>query len=138
MPGVKDWLAKASSNLNAAKKLIKDDDETLDLAAYSSQQSAEKALKAYLIFKQQPILKTHDLEKLLASCIGYDSTFNCLRDAAEILSPYATYTRYPDDRFYIDRQEAIQAIKLAEKVLKFVQTKISPDEKLPQLRIFDF
>lgn len=137
MPGVKDWFAKASSNLKAAKKLIRDDDETLDLAAYSTQQSAEKALKAYLVFKQQPVPKTHDLEKLLAICLTHDITFNCLREAAEILSSYATYTRYPDDRFYIDREETCQAIKYAETILKFVQTKIYPSKVLPQQSIWE-
>lgn len=126
MPGVKDWLIKASGNLKAAKKLIKDDDETLDLAAYATQQSAEKALKAYLIFKQQPVTKTHDLERLLALCIAHDATFACLRESAEFLSPYATYTRYPDDRFYIDRDEANQAIKHSEMILGFVRKKILP------------
>ena len=65
MPGVKNWIAKASGDLKSSKKLIKDDDDTLDSAAYFTQQSAEKALKAYLIFKNQPIPRTHDLEKLL-------------------------------------------------------------------------
>jgi HEPN domain-containing protein len=137
MPGVKDWIVKASSNLKAARKLIKDDDDTLDLAAYSTQQSAEKALKAYLIFKQQSLPRTHDLDKLLMDCMKHDSTFDCLRAAAEVLSPYATYTRYPDDRFNIDREEAVQAIKHAERILEFVQTKIKPTEETPQLRIFE-
>jgi HEPN domain-containing protein len=137
MPGVKDWIAKASSNLKAARKLVKDDDDTLDLAAYSTQQSAEKSLKAYLIFKQQAPPRTHDLEKLLAECMKYDETFDVLKNAAEALSPYATYTRYPDDRFNIDREEAMLAIKHAEKILKFVQFKLNPSQKTPQLNIFE-
>ena len=137
MPGVNDWIVKASGNLKAARKLIKDDDDTLDFAAYSTQQSSEKALKAYLIFKQQSLPRTHDLEKLLMDCIKHDSTFDLLREATEALSPYATYTRYPDDRFNIDREEIIEAIKHAEKILKFVKTKIEPAEKNPQLDLFE-
>ena len=100
MPGVKDWISKSSGNLKAARKLI-DDDETLDLAAYATQQSAEKALKAYLIFKHQSVPKTHDVTKLLENCRAFDCTFDQLRHYAEILLPYAIYTRYPDDRFNI-------------------------------------
>jgi hypothetical protein len=33
MPGVKDWLKKASSDLKASKKLS-DDDETLDCSVF--------------------------------------------------------------------------------------------------------
>jgi HEPN domain-containing protein len=137
MPGVKDWIAKSEGDLRAARKLIKEDDFTLDSAAYSTQQSAEKALKAYIIFKQQPIPKTHDLEKLLENCLQYDSTFDQLRKYAEILSPFATYTRYPDDRFHIDREEALEAIQCAEKILKFVKAKIEPTEKTPQTGLFE-
>jgi HEPN domain-containing protein len=137
MPGIKDWIAKASGDLKSSKKLIKDDDETLDSAAYFTQQSAEKALKSYLIFKQQPIPRTHDLEKLLKDCMKYDSTFDRLREDIEPLAPYATYTRYPDDRFSIDRDEVLKAIICAEKILKFVKTKIEPAKKTPQLSLFE-
>ena len=124
MPGVKDWILKATGNLQAAKKLIKGDDLTLDLAAYATQQSSEKTLKAFLIFKGQRVLKTHDLEKLLEECVKFDETFASLKTEAEALTPYATYTRYPDDYFDIDRDEVLQAIEHAEKILIFVKTKI--------------
>ena len=137
MPGVKDWIAKASGDLKAAKKLVKDDDDTLDSAAYFTQQTAEKAFKAYLIFKQQPVPKTHDLEKLLKDCMKHDNRFDHLREDAEVLAPYATYSRYPDDRFNIDREEVDEAIKRAERILRFVKAKIEPIGQTPQLNIFD-
>ncbi len=137
MPGVKDWIAKATGDLRAAKKLIKDDDYTLDMAAYSTQQSAEKSLKAYLIFKKQAIPRTHDVEKLLMDCIKHDNTFDILRKDAELLSPYATYTRYPDDRFNVDREEVVGAINCAEKILKFVNARVASTEKNPQLGLFE-
>ncbi len=136
MPGVNDWIAKAISDLKSSKKLIKDDDETLDSAAYFTQQSAEKALKGYLVFKGQPIPKTHDLEKLVTDCIKYDATFSQLFDNAEALSPYATYTRYPDDRFSIDREEVLGAIKHAEKILRFVKDNLDATKISPQLKLF--
>jgi hypothetical protein len=37
MPGLKDLIAKAEGNLQAARKLIKDDDLTFDFAAYATQ-----------------------------------------------------------------------------------------------------
>lgn len=33
MPGVKDWIIKASVDLKSAKKLMNDDDDTLESAA---------------------------------------------------------------------------------------------------------
>lgn len=131
MPGIKDWTAKASGNLQAAKKLITGDDNTLDFAAYATQQSAEKALKAFLVFKAQPIPKTHDLEKLLLTCTKFDASFQALRPDIRKLLPYATYTRYPDDYFEIDRDEVIQAIEHAEKILLFIKTKTNTEKVKP-------
>lgn len=73
----------------------------------------------------------------MKDCIKYDSTFDRLREDAELLAPYATYTRYPDDRFNIDREEVVKAIACAEKILKFVKTKIEPTQKTPQISIFE-
>ena len=137
MPGVKDWIVKAVSDLKSSRKLVKDDDDTLDTAAYHTQQSAEKAFKAYLIFKGVPILKTHDLEKLLMACMKHDSAFEQLRDNAEALSSYDTYARYPDDRFDIDREEVLEAIKHAETILKFVKNRVATAVQLPQLNLFE-
>ena len=53
-------------------------------------------------------------------------------DDAEILNPYATYTRYPDDRFSIERSEAEDAILKATRIFNFVKKKISnePNQNL--------
>ncbi len=136
MPGVRDWLKKASSDLKAAKLLLQDDD-VLDVAVYLSHQCAEKALKTYLVFCQSGLLKTHDLQKLIGVCAKQDSLFLKLSIEAIILNPYGMYSRYPDDRFSIDKEDATEAVKCAEKVLKFVKTKIEPTDKTPQLNIFN-
>ncbi len=119
------WLAKSLGDLKSAIKLSKDDNETLDTASYHTQQCAEKALKAYLVYKKQNIPKTHDLERLLLLCSQHDSSFKKLLSDALDLLPYAIYSRYPDDRFYIDREEVLDAIKKATFILNFVRNKIS-------------
>lgn len=124
MLGHDAWLEKALSDLRSAKKLSKDDDETLDTAAYHTQQCAEKSLKAYLSFKKQAIPRTHDLEKLLELCVHHDVSFKLLLSDALDLLPYATYTRYPDDRFCIDREEVAESIKKASSLFNFVKSKI--------------
>ncbi|MFA6527497.1 MAG: HEPN domain-containing protein [Candidatus Babeliales bacterium] len=129
------WLNKALGDLKSAKKLSKEDDETLDTAAYHTQQCAEKALKAFLIFNHHAPKKTHDLEKLLELCTKYDSSLLQLADDVIMLIPYATYTRYPDDYFTVNRTDVETAIVMADKILKVIRTKIN--EKLdPNLRIF--
>ena len=118
------WLAKALSDLRSAKKLSKDDDETLDTAAYHTQQCAEKTLKAFLAFKNQNIPYTHDLERLLLLCVKQDKSFEVLLNDALDLLPYATYSRYPDDRFSISKQEVLESIEKASTIFNFAKNKI--------------
>ncbi|MBX9831307.1 HEPN domain-containing protein [Candidatus Babeliales bacterium] len=127
MPGIKDWLKKASSDLKSAKMLSKDDD-VLDVAVFHTHQCAEKALKTYLVFCQSPILKTHDLPKLLEVCVQKDPSFKELLNEVLSLNSYGTYSRYPDDRFSIDQEEAARAVKYASRIFDFVEKKIKPPD----------
>jgi HEPN domain-containing protein len=129
------WLYKALSDLKSAKKLFKDDDETLDTAAYHTQQCVEKALKAFLIFNHRTPPKTHDLEKLLEQCVVLDQSLTSLSDEIISLIPYATYSRYPDDYFEVNHSDIETAIAIAHKVFKLLNTKMNtkPD---PNLTIF--
>lgn len=134
MPGYSDWLKKAQKDLKMARKGLRDDDDTLDCAVYHTHQCAEKALKSFYIFKGKPIDRTHDLEYLLKICCEIDPDFLSLKDSVKKLNPFAVLSRYPDDRFSINRGEAEEAIKLAKKVFDFVQMKI---EKLdPNMKLF--
>lgn len=71
MPGVNDWLKKASSDLKASKKLS-DEHETLDCSVFHTHQCAEKAFKALIVYAHHAIPKTHDLGFLLIHCTKID------------------------------------------------------------------
>jgi HEPN domain-containing protein len=96
--------------------------------AYHSQQSAEKALKGYLIFKKQEILKTHDLIKLVGLCAKLDANFAQVYDIAEHLNPFATKFRYPTEFDIPDAADAKSAFQQARKIVAFVVKKISQPE----------
>ena len=136
MPEHKNWLIKARSDLRSAKKLFKDDDETLDTAAYHTQQCVEKALKAYLVFNNRIPPKTHDLEKLLELCTIHDQSLKALSDEVITLIPYAIYSRYPDDYFEIYRSDVETAIGIAQKVFRLISAKTNIKSD-PTLTIFD-
>ena len=55
-----DWIKKSESDLSAAKVLFSNNSPILDICVYHCQQSAEKALKAFLIFKTGKFKKVHD------------------------------------------------------------------------------
>jgi HEPN domain-containing protein len=117
------WLRIAQEDLLAAKELIKV--ELFSTVTYHCQQSAEKALKGYLAFKNHEVLKSHDLNKLVGSCKKFDVLFDQLYDAANNLNPYLTRFRYPTEFDIPDFAESKQAIAYAQTVMKFVFKKIS-------------
>ncbi len=131
MQGHDAWLKIAQEDLQAAKALLKI--ELFSTVTYHTQQSAEKALKAYLVWKKQPIIKTHDLIQLIELCMKFDRGFEKIFMAANTLNPYSTKFRYPSEQDIPDVDDAKAAIKLAKTILMFVTKKIS----LPQATQFD-
>jgi HEPN domain-containing protein len=61
---VEDWILLADNDLYAAEIIIKDDYPLTNIIAFHCQQTIEKYLKAYLIEKDVPLIKTHDLIRL--------------------------------------------------------------------------
>lgn len=124
MPGVNDWLKKASSDLKASQKLS-DDNETLDCSVFHTHQCAEKAFKALIVSTQQPVPKTHDLKFLLERCAKNDPNLMLLVDESKKLDAYGYDSRYPNDSFYVDKQCIEEAIEMAEKILVTIQRKLA-------------
>lgn len=118
-----DWLRIAKDDFLAAKGLIKL--ELFSAVAYHCQQSAEKSLKAYLVFKKHQALKTHDLIKLLELCMTFDRDFKKKFDAADYINPFSSKFRYPTEYDIPNLAEAEFAIKHAQSILRFVLKKIS-------------
>lgn len=67
------WLELAQEDLKKAKYTLRG--KFYRGVMFDCQQASEKALKAYLAFKNKPIIKTHDLIKLLESCVSFDNEF---------------------------------------------------------------
>lgn len=128
------WLEIVREDLAAAKGLLKLG--LFSTVVYHCQQAAEKTFKAYLVFKEQPILKTHDLIKLLESCIKIDSGFQKQLEAASYINPFASRFRYPTEFDIPDLDEAKLAIKHAESIMRFVVKRIAEPET-GQADIFD-
>ena len=61
---VEDWILLADKDLYAAEILLKEEYPLTNIVAFHCQQVIEKYLKAFLIEKDVPLIKTHDLIKL--------------------------------------------------------------------------
>ena len=79
---VRAWLTKARNDLDTARQISGLPEGHLDTAIYHCQQTAEKALKGYLAFRDHRLERTHDVERLVALSSGYERGFDALEDAA--------------------------------------------------------
>lgn len=113
------WLKKAQSDLAAARIMIEGEDRHLDIGVYHCQQTAEKALKAWLTAKEILFPKTHSLEELVALRIPSRAEFNLFQQHAEELTPLAHEFRYPGDVAEPGADRSNRALILAEEVYNF-------------------
>jgi HEPN domain-containing protein len=128
---VRSWLTKALHDLAAARSLAEPDRAILDVAIYHCQQAAEKALKGYLVFWDQPVAKIHDIGSLLEQAANIEAGFRSWEENADRLTPYATLYRYPRD---VDEPEPDQveesiddAATILNQVLAFLPDEVHPD-----------
>jgi len=125
------WFDAAQDELNFAKVNLQEQPKFPWYICFHAQQAAEKALKAFLFYKQYPKeLRTHNLIALLNLCEKYDKEFNKLSRSCKILNGYYTPTRYPDAlpgmtfSGVFKKNEAKEAVELSEEIVKFVKEKI--------------
>ena len=72
------WLKRAEHDLRTARLTIEADTELTDTICFHAQQCTEKCLKAILTFSGQHIEKTHDLGRIIQSCIEHEPDFSTL------------------------------------------------------------
>jgi HEPN domain-containing protein len=104
------------------------------LALFHFQQAAEKALKAYLyltVRSREDVFTTHSIEDLLQKVRALDRDFRGIKSIRK-LDDYSIRTRYPDSipgripsRYFADPDEALEAMELAQEVVKLVGSKIA-------------
>ena len=128
---LRSWLTKAASDLRSARVLGSADDAPLDTAIYHCQQTAEKAVKAFLVSKEISPQKTHDIRKLTLEAAVHEPRFNEVMDMAVSLTPYAWEFRYPDDlaETYPTREEFDEALQHAQAIYDFVLSLLPPDAR---------
>ncbi len=97
-----------------------------DTCCFLAQQTAVKALKAYLFRQGEELIFTHSIFKLCAMAARYAADFAELQERVKLLDFYYVEARYPNAledvipaEFYSER-DAEQAIGMAEAVIGLV------------------
>ncbi|MCP4640305.1 MAG: HEPN domain-containing protein [bacterium] len=112
------WLRKAASDLDTAR-LVAKAGESFDTACFHVQQAIEKALKAILVFADAPVPRIHDLDRIHQLCLAVSPELALPECDLGALTQYAAAMRYDVD-FWPERESALEAIELAEEILKAI------------------
>ena len=119
------WLRLADNDLHLAQIALAE--EIYPQACFLCQQAVEKALKAYLLARQQPLIRSHVLPRLQYLAEQLDASFEQLDDVCSVLTEYYIDTRYPDaatDLAAYDELVATEAVQLADQALTFIYERI--------------
>ncbi len=123
---LKKWIQLAELDLKSAKDLLNNNEPVTSAICFHCQQTVEKYLKAFLIYNQKEISRTHDLTFLINQCIKIDEEFKILFELeVDTLTFYAVELRYPDDFYIPTLDEARNAIELAHKTKEFINRKLN-------------
>lgn len=121
---IEGWFDVAEKDLQTANVLIVQDLWAYDILCFHCQQSAEKYLKALLVYYDTEPPKVHDIRQLLAMLLSLNEEVLSLQDAVD-LNDYAVRYRYPDHLEIDDKEIALRAIRLANVVKNLVRKEIN-------------
>ncbi|MBI5245373.1 MAG: HEPN domain-containing protein [Elusimicrobia bacterium] len=120
------WLRQSEADLKAARDSFKA--RNYEWSCFQSQQSGEKALKAYLYSLGFTSQMSHSAKLLVNKCIGKEKGFLKAKAAASWLDNYYIPTRYPNGldgevapADYYEKEDAQKCIKYAALILGTVK-----------------
>ena len=127
MRRTEDWLRQARKDLRHAEKSVNGED--YEWSCFSAQQAAEKGVKA-LFQALRAEAFGHSVSMLLKRLPGRYAPNQGLVDRAKALDRHYIPTRYPNFHpegaplDYYTRQDAQEAVKIAEEIIGFCESKI--------------
>ncbi|MEN3044704.1 MAG: HEPN domain-containing protein [Candidatus Hydrothermales bacterium] len=127
------WLKQGEYNLRVAESNLKEG--FYSASCFMSEQSAQMALKAYLIYKTGRYTILHSIKRLAEECLKYEKEFNKMIEYGKILDRYYIPTRYPDAlappaipaEIYTEK-DATEALNFAKEILELVSQKIKEEK----------
>ena len=114
-----EWIEKAEEDYNSAKWLQQASEPVHNSICFHAQQGIEKYLKAWLQEANLPVLRTHDLEELLALIVLTLPDWSHWQPDFKIITEYAVDARYPGDSATADNIQ--HAMHVCEAVRQTVR-----------------
>jgi HEPN domain-containing protein len=122
--GPQDWLRRARSNLARARDDSGVPEVLYEDLCFDCQQAAEKAFKAVLVRKGIDFPKVHSIGHLIELLeTGKVKIPQSVKEAAS-LTHHAVESRYPGISEPVTREEYLEALKMAEKVVEWANSRM--------------
>ncbi len=115
------WLYKAEEDLGAAQLLFSG--HFYSTAIYHTQQAAEKALKAYIVYINLPLPRTHNLDTLCQLCKSEDTDFDNIYLYAIDLNGLDVAFRYPNVQLDPTKTDVQNTIQIASEIVDFIKNR---------------
>lgn len=122
----RDWLTKAALDLRAGNHDLEAEPPLLEDALFHAQQAAEKSLKAFLTWHDEPFRRTHDLRLLSQQCVQIDNSLEDQLRSAAWLTQYAWKYRYPGEVEPPSMQDVEEALAISRLIHEVIQSRL-PD-----------
>lgn len=120
-----EWLRKAKNDVRGAEIYTRDIGEPEE-ALFHCQQAIEKSMKAFIVWHDQPYIKTHGLGELAELCLSLDRSLAPLFENVESLSRWSVDGRYVHDGDPGTIEDAQAALQLAKSIIAAIR------ERLPE------
>ncbi len=117
---VNAWWQLAQTDARVAQLVMDTSPPAWHLVCFLSQQAGEKAIKALLELHHQPIPRSHDIT-LLVELSRADVAIDGVLDDAILLSGYGVIPRYPHPSFAATRDDAVDALTSARRLLSWAE-----------------
>ena len=122
------WFEQAKYDLKTARWNL--EGGLFAPACFWAQQSAEKAIKAFLYSKGERIIIGHSVAELLEKAKGYEKKLKTLIPFGIILDRFYIPTRYPNGlpggipAYTYKKKDALEAIRFAQRILDFISNRL--------------
>ena len=120
-----EWFQIGQSDFRFAKAGLEELKSFYPQICFLCQQAVEKYLKGFMVFHKRDFPKIHDLTQLARICGKINKGFLKIFGKTDILTQYYLTSRYPLEYQPAGKSEAKQAIKIAEGIIRFVETETS-------------
>ena len=118
----REWMNRARSSLAMAKNRIPE--VYLEDLCFRVHQAADRTIKAVMIKRSVDFPYVHDLARLLSLLEEGGERIPEMVATAEELTPYASVTRYPGTVRPVGEQDYIDAVNIAEVVIRWAEERV--------------